>query len=454
MMLYSIDLSMQAANSRLLLSILLCLFFVKHLFAQGNAIEFDGVNDRVVVGYSSDLQISGDLTLETWVNFDGVSENHMLLSFGSAGENESDNFLYYFRFNTNKSLLFLWEYGPGVNQSVTSSASANINAGEWHHLALVRDASAKTVTFYLDGGQLGAVQTYINNATGGGGAVLCIACDVGNAGTSSLDGEMDEVRIWNKTLTSTEISTIYNDEFSNPTGSSACLKAYYQMTDGSGTSLTDDSGNGNTGTLASGPVWTTSSAGVTSQTAINCSILPVELVRFTALFQKGQVELRWQTATELHNAGFDIERSGDGRSWQTLDFIPGKNTTQIETHYTYADERPLPGLNYYRLRQIDLDGQFEYSGIVSVDVGGADNGIRLYPNPASGSVTLAFETAYFGAAVFYLYNAIGQPLKTEHLSLEPGAFRTGIELDGLPAGVYLVEVRYGARRLQRRLVVQ
>ena len=102
MMLYSIDLSMQAANSRLLLSILLCLFFVKHLFAQGNAIEFDGVNDRVVVGYSSDLQISGDLTLETWVNFDGVSENHMLLSFGSAGENESDNFLYYFRFNTNK----------------------------------------------------------------------------------------------------------------------------------------------------------------------------------------------------------------------------------------------------------------------------------------------------------------------------------------------------------------
>ncbi|MCB0546150.1 MAG: T9SS type A sorting domain-containing protein, partial [Phaeodactylibacter sp.] len=132
----------------------------------------------------------------------------------------------------------------------------------------------------------------------------------------------------------------------------------------------------------------------------------------------------------------------------------GKNTTQIETHYTYADERPLPGLNYYRLRQIDLDGQFEYSGIVSVDVGGADNGIRLYPNPASGSVTLAFETAYFGAAVFYLYNAIGQPLKTEHLSLEPGAFRTGIELDGLPAGVYLVEVRYGARRLQRRLVVQ
>ncbi len=182
--------------------------------------------------------------------------------------------------------------------------------------------------------------------------------------------------------------------------------------------------------------------------------LPVELFHFEARLRKEGVDLLWETATELDNAGFDILRSVDGRNWQTLAFVPGGGSTLQERSYAYMDKHPHPGLNYYRLKQIDFDGQFEYSRIISVDVGGADNGVRLYPNPASGSVILAFETAYAGEAVLYLYNAVGQPLKTKYLSLEPGAFRTGIELDGLPAGVYLVEVRYGARRRLQRLAVQ
>lgn len=452
MMFYSIELSVQAANSRLLLFIV-CSFFVKHLFPQGNAIGFDGLNDRVVVGYSSDLQISGDLTLETWVNFDGVAEDHMLLSFGRSGEDESRNYLYSFRFNSDKTLLFFWEYGAGVNQSVTSSASANINAGEWHHLAVVRDALAKTVTFYLDGSQLGAVQTYTNNATGGSAASLCIACDVSDPSVNSLDGEMDEVRIWNKALAGTEINTIYNDEFSNPSGSSACLKAYYQMTDGSGTSLTDDSGNGNTGTLQLGPFWTTSGAGVTTQAAISCSVLPVELVQFTALSQEGQVELQWETATELNNAGFDIQNSADGRSWKTLAFVPGAGTAQEEQSYRYIDERPLPGLNYYRLKQIDYDGQFEYSKVVAVQTGGKKR-FRIYPNPAAHTATLSFETGQAGEAVLRLYNAVGQAMRIKRLPLEPGANRAAIALDGLLRGAYLVELQAGAEQWRERLFLR
>ena len=223
-------------------------------------------------------------------------------------------------------------------------------------------------------------------------------------------------------------------------------------------------GSGGSNYIRSGATAITNSSGVDggsggdntngSVTLDFSQVLPVELVQFTALFQKGQVELRWETATELNNAGFDIQRSADGRDWQSLAFVPGAGTAQETQSYTYIDERPLPVLNYYRLKQIDFDGQFEYSKIVSVDAGGEDNGIRLYPNPASDATTLAFETAYAGEAVLNLYNPVGQIVKTQPLSLEPGAFRAGIELDGLPAGVYLVEVRYGKQRMQKRFVLQ
>ena len=166
------------------------------------------------------------------------------------------------------------------------------------------------------------------------------------------------------------------------------------------------------------------------------------------------MELRWETATELNNAGFDIQRSIDGRNWQALAFVPGAGTAQETQSYTYIDERPLPGLNYYRLKQIDFDGQFEYSKMIGMEAGGKNSGIRLFPNPATDVATLAFETSYAGEAVLNLYNPVGQIVKTQRLSLEQGAFQTNIELDGLPDGVYLVEVRYGKQRLQKRFVLQ
>ncbi|MCO6489485.1 MAG: T9SS type A sorting domain-containing protein [Phaeodactylibacter sp.] len=172
-------------------------------------------------------------------------------------------------------------------------------------------------------------------------------------------------------------------------------------------------------------------------------VLPVELAQFAASFDEGQVGLAWQTATERDNAGFDIQRSADGRSWQTLAFLPGHGTTQQERSYSYTDGRPLSGINYYRLKQIDYDGQFEYSRIVSVTVNGKNDGIHFYPNPAEGSVTLAFEASHSGDAVLILYNAVGQAAMVRRLSLEPGAFQTDIELDGLPGGMYLVEMRAG-----------
>jgi hypothetical protein len=182
--------------------------------------------------------------------------------------------------------------------------------------------------------------------------------------------------------------------------------------------------------------------------------LPVELIDFTARENDQTVILQWRTASELNNHGFQAQRSTDGKKWQNLAFLLGHGTTHEEQSYTYTDERPLPGLNYYRLRQEDFDGQFEYSQIVSIKMRNGGSGIRLFPNPATHSVTLALETDYDGEATLTLHDITGKRVRTQVLPLEGGTFRSSIELAGLPAGVYLAEVQAGREQWQERLVVE
>ena len=182
--------------------------------------------------------------------------------------------------------------------------------------------------------------------------------------------------------------------------------------------------------------------------------LPVELVFFEGTSENFRVQLNWQTASETNNESFDIQRSADGKTWDNLAFVPGHGTTNEEQSYTYTDERPLPGLNYYRLKQMDYDGKFEYSQIVSVEVERDGKGFDLFPNPVTGSVTLALESDYAGEATLTLYDLLGKQMKTQVLSLEGGSFRTSIGLDGLPDGVYLVAVVAGREQWRERLVVE
>ncbi len=180
----------------------------------------------------------------------------------------------------------------------------------------------------------------------------------------------------------------------------------------------------------------------------------MEIIEFTSRLAFGEINLSWRTASELNNAGFYLQRSPDAKNWHDLAFLPGHGTTHEEQSYTYTDERPLPGMNYYRLQQVDYDGQFEYSKIVSVEMGRDGSGISLYPNPAANSVTLALQTDYTGEASLTLYDLMGRQVKTQTLSLEGGVFRSEIGLDGLPAGVYLAEVVAGREQWRERLVVE
>lgn len=113
-------------------------------------------------------------------------------------------------------------------------------------------------------------------------------------------------------------------------------------------------------------------------------LLPVELL-WMHVRMDGHLSavVAWETASEINNYGFYVERSSDGRRFQTLDFVPGLGNSSVGKLYEYSDREPVEGISYYRLRQVDYDGVFEFHKPVAVlNFKGGDPRLTLYPNPS------------------------------------------------------------------------
>jgi hypothetical protein len=112
----------------------------------------------------------------------------------------------------------------------------------------------------------------------------------------------------------------------------------------------------------------------------NVTSLPVTLVSFTGKESPGRNHLTWKTSSETNNSGFEIEKSVDARTFEKIGFVDGNGDTEEDKNYHFTDLQPF-NVTYYRLKQLDYDGTFEYSRIISVK---RDNSkFSIYPNPAS-----------------------------------------------------------------------
>ncbi len=146
----------------------------------------------------------------------------------------------------------------------------------------------------------------------------------------------------------------------------------------------------------------------------------------------GYVRLTWETATEINNDYFTIERSADGEDWEAAFRVEGADLSLQILRYTQIDQQPYPGMSYYRLKQTDYDGHFEYSEVVSVEIGKAIKAISIYPNPATEVVNLEVQGSSFnGEMVLTLYDLTGNQLRSQVLSMEEGFYQGRINLLGL-----------------------
>lgn len=185
---------------------------------------------------------------------------------------------------------------------------------------------------------------------------------------------------------------------------------------------------------------------VTNIQAVYLSALPIELLQFKAEKAQLGVLLNWQTTTEKNNDGFELLRSSDGLIWEKIAWIKGNGDSQSTQNYTYLDESPKAGANYYQLKQIDFDGQYEMSDKIIVQWD-KQRGISLYPNPASSEVTIKLDQLAVVTEV-QLFDNLGQFVKI--LKQNNGQ----ISLDGIVPGIYFLKVQAGSENYTEKLMIE
>lgn len=191
--------------------------------------------------------------------------------------------------------------------------------------------------------------------------------------------------------------------------------------------------------------WTPTGAGYnlnfTGTASISCTPLPVELITLNAKYQQENksVYIDWKTASETNNDYFTIERSLDGVVWEQIDVIDGHGTTSQQHSYVSIDHNPYPGeINYYRLKQVDLDGAFKIFNTVAIFINDPVSQFSIYPNPANENATIEFNIPYENECIINIYDFTAKQILSHKFTSVKGKNLIPLDLKGFSTGIYFV----------------
>jgi hypothetical protein len=177
------------------------------------------------------------------------------------------------------------------------------------------------------------------------------------------------------------------------------------------------------------------------------SLLPVELLSFEAKKEGTAVKLDWETASELNNDYFDVQRSADGFIFETIGVVEGAGTYDGQLSYEFYDKNPLSGVNYYRIKTVDFDKATDYSKIIALTFN-RESDINVFPNPVRKGQLLNIVTEEPISAV-KIYNSLGQMLIYENNVESQIRFPSDIS-----AGIYTMMIELNGNTLYRKLVIE
>jgi hypothetical protein len=266
----------------------------------------------------------------------------------------------------------------------------------------------------------------------------------------------------------TGLTCNYNLYYANGVGGAAILNglagtAYLTLSNWTGFATTHDlnsvSGNPNfistqhlrglAGTaMVPGDITTGITTDITGATRVNYLMgaydvyfsIPVKLYSFTAKVEGQDVLLNWATASEINNNHFGVERSIDRTNWETISKVKGAGTTNKSTNYYFTDKQVNhTGYVYYRLKQVDNDGAFEYSKTVAVWIGSTNTDIvTMYPNPVNTQFTIETNGKNLKGATVTIVDLMGKTVFTSVIENEQSVTINGIE--SLTQGTYMLHV--------------
>jgi len=189
--------------------------------------------------------------------------------------------------------------------------------------------------------------------------------------------------------------------------------------------------------------------------------VPVELTNFSVKKIKNKIILNWQTATEVNNYGFEIERAStslttilneeissraESREWKKIGFVEGHGNSNSPKDYTFYDSESPNGMVKYRLKQIDTDGTFEYSEEIEIEVESTIENklVGNYPNPFNPTTKIRFDLAREGDVAIVVYNVIGEVVEklVDH-KMVAGRHQVEFDASHLSSGIYFYRLNAG-----------
>lgn len=387
--------------------------------SQNNALNFDGVDDYVECGNRLPLSY----TKEAWIYITNLSNPNNIIS-GDAGSPHA--------FWIPTAMLFAGHQIAGGSYSQVQDPTPLV-IHTWYHVAVTYDEPTRTMKLYKNGVLVGTPNTNVfpvsNNAH-----VYIGSYDPGN---NVFAGTLDDIRIWNVARTAAEIMNNMNTSFFTPqtnlVANFRCNQGNAEGNNAGSTVLIDDSA-----TKFNADLKNFTMVGSTSNFVLGNPALPVELLSFTATTLASSPTtpssnlLTWQTATEINNKGFQVERlKPTGNDWEILGFVAANSK---HSNYQFTDNNPL-SISYYHLRQIDNDGKEVLSKVVSVALKGA-KGLKVYPTLVSNgflNVETLSSNKNTEGSVYGIYNLLGQ-------QVIKGQMTPQIDVSTLRAGTYIIRV--------------
>ena len=351
-----------------------------------SALLFDGIDDYVNIPNHIVFQFgNGSFTLSYWYNTTSTEGDNLVNKCGSGNSAPAPYYgisTYAGDGNTSVRTSF--------NSSILDANGPSLANGQWHHIVFTRNGSL--LSLYIDG--------VLNNSGSFppddiSNSFLLVLGRNQEIYQYTYEGKMDNLRLYNRSLSGIEVTSLYSAE---------------------------------------------------QNTIAGCGALPLSLLNFTGQIQNQNIVLHWQTENEINTSHFEIERSGNGATFEKINTVSAKNTAG-RNEYSFTDNSTWNSdTRFYRLKMVDIDGRSKFSNIIKLS-NKAGALLSIFPNPATDAITISGLT---GKGEMRLYNIEGKELIKRIVTAHSELVNIGL----LAKGIYLLKVTDADNVQQLKIVKQ